>query len=1003
MFKYIKKKNQFSSSVIYPQKQESVPKSKSSRSILSVTISSKSISIVSVSKKLYNKGQTSCSFVQIQRSVYSKFNQLSNSCISKIIFKAEESINQINENKSFLILFKGTQRVQHFRNNLFLIYFYFLQYVVIKIICCSSSKTLTQLQGIHLVFITCDQRKNMEPPKQEKVVTDDYITNLQQAIDSSRDRQDAVLEKRYQQLFTALERAKNNYMRYSQSLQNLKDSIDKSSQIQKVLEDVTAYKNYSTSLHQDVQNITETIESLQKKCRNIRKVIEIKHQALGEQNAKNLSLLRAITQVRNGIKKVKLESQKNLRINQKLSQSHSQHIIHEDVDIQQEINQAKRENENLRSQLNQQKNNKYIKAELFTDCMNAFKKNFEQSQKVVTKQGLQNSFLFQIKKASLFMTESDHKTKHSKSLLSQRQVRSLIHDTLKNMVQEKEQKLGYLQVIQCETNLDVNVSQTIDFSKIDQLFFITYMQKMIQIGNYIYEDKNVGGGQFSQVYIGFDQNTMEQVAVKVIDFTKVKDPIISVLINNEISVLDILKTCQNILKLYAVFKDSKQIYIVTEYCDQGDLQNLLKISRIPIQQTVLIIQQILNGVYELKKNAVIHRDIKSANIFLKQGIPKLADFGFAICKNISFAEELTYYNVGTPIYMPPETLMQNKYSMKSDIWATGIVLYELLFNSYPFVSNSEPLLIQRYLQYQQRGDLEYPFQIPMFFDQLLRGMLEFDKEKRWSVEQCLQYIEDSQNRQLPFHIQQRSPVSLTKFSTPSASRNNSYYEIKTTSPTRQSSVITENTQKSTQISQSILEQRSHDGSQAFGLFLLKILRLLQKAPSFEILLENQFYSLQDVFAMQNKLQFCILQTCIFIFSEVNTRLTAECQSALKDVKERVYHQFNYYVKDIGFIQLLNKYSSFDELTEPLQAYIQQNLHLTNELFLNSIECSEPNLIILLDYLLILQRLLQIFHQLNKDWIQFNLKTNIDVLIKQPINTNINRKHWEKIYQRLKSY
>jgi serine/threonine protein kinase len=79
----------------------------------------------------------------------------------------------------------------------------------------------------------------------------------------------------------------------------------------------------------------------------------------------------------------------------------------------------------------------------------------------------------------------------------------------------------------------------------------------------------------------------------------------------------------------------------------------------------------------------------------------LADFGFAICKNISFAEELTYYNVGTPIYMPPETLMQNKYSMKSDIWATGIVLYELLFSknidsildSYPFVSNSEPLLI----------------------------------------------------------------------------------------------------------------------------------------------------------------------------------------------------------------------------------------------------------------------------------------------------------------------
>lgn len=72
----------------------------------------------------------------------------------------------------------------------------------------------------------------------------------------------------------------------------------------------------------------------------------------------------------------------------------------------------------------------------------------------------------------------------------------------------------------------------------------------------------------------------------------------------------------------------------------------------------------------------LHRDIKPANILYKNGIYKFADFGFTV----PFAEidSHKHYNVGSPIYMPPETLKHNIYSISADTWAFGVIFYQLL-------------------------------------------------------------------------------------------------------------------------------------------------------------------------------------------------------------------------------------------------------------------------------------------------------------------------------------
>lgn len=143
--------------------------------------------------------------------------------------------------------------------------------------------------------------------------------------------------------------------------------------------------------------------------------------------------------------------------------------------------------------------------------------------------------------------------------------------------------------------------------------------------------------------------------------------------------------------------------------------------------------QICLALKHIHDKKILHRDLKSQNIFLtKNGLVKLGDFGIAKC--LSYTLEKAKTVVGTPYYLSPEIVENKPYSFKSDIWSLGVLLYEMVCLKMPFDASSLPMLYVKII----RGAYN---PIPNFFSKELRSLIGYlltvDSEKRPSINQIL--------------------------------------------------------------------------------------------------------------------------------------------------------------------------------------------------------------------------------------------------------------------------
>lgn len=203
------------------------------------------------------------------------------------------------------------------------------------------------------------------------------------------------------------------------------------------------------------------------------------------------------------------------------------------------------------------------------------------------------------------------------------------------------------------------------------------------VDNYVLE-REIGKGQFGKVYKGYNKVTGEDIAVKTVSRANLKGKFYE-LLENEIKVL---RTCNNvnIIKLFDIKKTKNNIYLILEYCNEGDLMDFIKNKgRLVEEEAIEFFIQILNGFRTLTKSKIMHRDFKLANVLLHNGMIKIADFGFAkLLGNDVFANTM----LGSPLNMAPEVLEGKEYDNKADIWSVGTCFYELLYGKPPYTAKN---------------------------------------------------------------------------------------------------------------------------------------------------------------------------------------------------------------------------------------------------------------------------------------------------------------------------
>ena len=206
---------------------------------------------------------------------------------------------------------------------------------------------------------------------------------------------------------------------------------------------------------------------------------------------------------------------------------------------------------------------------------------------------------------------------------------------------------------------------------------------------------------------------------------------------NEIRILASVKN-KNVISYKEAFFDEKDssLGIVMEYADKGDLFQLIterkKTKNYFTEQEVWkIFIQLLNGLKALHDFKILHRDIKSANVFLfKGGICKLGDL------NVSKVARkgLGYTQTGTPYYASPEVWEEKPYDSKSDVWSLGCVMYEMITLRPPFQAKSMEELYKKVM----RGN--YP-RIPSKYSEdlsdAIKLMIQVEAGARPSCEELL--------------------------------------------------------------------------------------------------------------------------------------------------------------------------------------------------------------------------------------------------------------------------
>jgi serine/threonine protein kinase/tetratricopeptide (TPR) repeat protein len=233
----------------------------------------------------------------------------------------------------------------------------------------------------------------------------------------------------------------------------------------------------------------------------------------------------------------------------------------------------------------------------------------------------------------------------------------------------------------------------------------------------------------------------------------------------------------NISIIHSIEEFNNEVYIVMEYIDGSELKKKIESGPISVEESLSIIEQIAKGLQAAHQKGITHRDIKSSNIMLNlSGQIKIMDFGLA-----KFRDSVQMTKVGTTVgtiaYMSPEQARGEAVDHRSDIWAIGIIFYEMLAGKLPYRGDFEHAIMYSIINEEAEPITSIREDVPIGIEQMLKKMLSKDLDFRYqSLDEFLKDLKNSRdNKFSPRQDSDEKTIAVLPFENISPDKETDYF------------------------------------------------------------------------------------------------------------------------------------------------------------------------------------------------------------------------------------
>ncbi len=245
--------------------------------------------------------------------------------------------------------------------------------------------------------------------------------------------------------------------------------------------------------------------------------------------------------------------------------------------------------------------------------------------------------------------------------------------------------------------------------------------------------RKLGDGATSTVFLASDEFNAREVAIKLVSQDALKDEARGKLMHNlfltEASLAGKLNH-PHIVQIYDAVSDEDNTYIVMEYVPGGTLQRFTRADNLlALGDVIEVIYKCARALDFASQIGVIHRDIKPANILVKDNTDiKVTDFGSAA---LQLTTRTMVDGIGTPAYMSPEQHLNKPVNLQTDIYALGVVMFQMLTGRLPFTASNIAGLSHEVLNTDPPLVSEFRPEVPTEMDMVVRRAMARDQTVRY--------------------------------------------------------------------------------------------------------------------------------------------------------------------------------------------------------------------------------------------------------------------------------